>query len=402
MGVCPLFRILGSENMFSKPAFPLEDDHGYGRDDQHENGVNPESVRTVAEGDGGRHREHVGIDRHREEDGGKDGQNLHREVELAREEGIIGGFERFDGFFVAFKNVPDADIGADEVLKVWFEIISDVRMIFREERFEYGTLRFQCPSEIEDIALEDGNFEYHFLLFFREDLGFDEIETLGDMVELRETGVEEDVEHGVEEMCRSLAHVEPTAAFVLREFGKEFRERIDVVFVAGNEVSVSEDDIEFARESRPVIGIEKGYVDGKEKTSVVLDDFRLIGRRDEFLDGEGMDGKILLKIGDIFVVRVVEINPGNLMEFHLVHRRYPESLLLFISERTMTRFIPKYTRIILTAEGKYRRVFRYAESFPGRSDRVLSAFRVERARFAWFFYRRADLSFSSELQPVYA
>ena len=133
MGVCPLFRILGSENMFSKPAFPLEDDHGYGRDDQHENGVNPESVRTVAEGDGGRHREHVGIDRHREEDGGKDGQNLHREVELAREEGIIGGFERFDGFFVAFKNVPDADIGADEILEIRLEIVGDVRMILREE-----------------------------------------------------------------------------------------------------------------------------------------------------------------------------------------------------------------------------------------------------------------------------
>ena len=95
--------------------------------------MDPEGVRAVAEGDSSCHREHVGIHRHREEDGGKDGQNLHGEVELAREEGIIGGLERLDGFFVAFKNVPDANIRPDEILEIGLEIVGDVRMILCEE-----------------------------------------------------------------------------------------------------------------------------------------------------------------------------------------------------------------------------------------------------------------------------
>lgn len=141
------------------------------------------------------------------------------------------------------------------------------------------------------------------------------------MVEFREAGIEEDIEHSVEEVRWSLTHVESATTFVLREFGEEFRERVDVVFVTGDEVSVGEDDIEFARESRPVIGIEEGYVDGKKKTPVILDDFRLIGRRDELFDGEGMNGKVFLKIRDVFVMRIFEVDPGDLMEFHLMHKR---------------------------------------------------------------------------------
>ena len=394
MGVCPFLAIFSSEGVLSEPPFPFKDDDCHSGDDKHEDSMNPEGVRAVAEGDGGRHREHIGIHRHREEDSRKDGENLHGEVELAREEGIVGGLKRFNGFFVAFEYVPDADIGADEVLEVWLEIIGDVQMVFCEERFEYGTLWFQRPSEIEDIAFENGNLEHHLFFLFREDLGFDEIEALGDVVEFREAGIEEDIEHSVEEVRWSLTHVESATTFVLREFGEEFRERVDVVFVTGDEVSVGEDDIEFARESRPVIGIEEGYVDGKKKTPVILDDFRLIGRRDELFDGEGMNGKVFLKIRDVFVMRIFEVDPGDLMEFHLMHKR---RFCFFGKGESLPVSNLQYTRIILTAEEKYRTVFRYAESFPSRFDTLLSTFRVERAWSAWLFHRWSDLPFSSEL-----
>ena len=74
----------------------------------------------------------------------------------------------------------------------------------------------------------------------------------------------------------SLTHVESATTFVLREFGEEFRERVDVVFGTGDEVSVGEDDIEFARESRR--SVSKRGMGWKKKTPVILDDFRLIGR----------------------------------------------------------------------------------------------------------------------------
>ena len=125
--------MFSSESMPSEPSFPLEDDDCHGGDGKHEDGMDPEGVRAITEGDSGRHREHVGIHRHREEDGGKDGQNLHGEVELARKEGIIGGLERFDGFFVAFEYIPDPDIGPDKVLEIRLEIVGDMRMFFRKE-----------------------------------------------------------------------------------------------------------------------------------------------------------------------------------------------------------------------------------------------------------------------------
>ena len=79
--------------------------------------------------------------------------------------------------------------------------------------------------------------------------------------------------------------------------------------MTGDEVLLGEDDIEFTGISGPELGIEEGYVDGKKKTPVILDDFRLIGRRDELFDGEGMNGKVFLKIRDVFVMRTFEVDP---------------------------------------------------------------------------------------------
>ena len=139
------------------------------------------------------------------------------------------------------------------------------------------------------------------------------------MIEFRKAGVKENIEHGIEQVSRSLAHVEPAATLILREFGKEFRERIDVGLMAGDEVSVGEDDIEFTGESGAMVGIEEWYMHREKKASVILDYFRLIGRRDQLFDGEGVDGEAFLEIGNILVVGILEVNPGDLMEFHLMH-----------------------------------------------------------------------------------
>ena len=102
------FTIFKFERAVQNHRFHLKMTTVTASDDKHEDSMNPEGVRAVAEGDGSRHREHIGIHRH-QEDSRKDGENLHGEVELARKRGIVGGPRLMA--FVAFEDVPDADIG---------------------------------------------------------------------------------------------------------------------------------------------------------------------------------------------------------------------------------------------------------------------------------------------------
>ena len=302
-----------------KPLFPLEERDSRCGDKYHEHAVDPEGMWVAAEGDGGVHREHVGIHRHRQEHCGEDREHFHRDIELVRQEGVVGRFERLDRLFVAFEDIPDADIGADKILEIHLEVFGDIRMILGEERFDNRALRLERAAEIEDITLEDRDFEHHLFLLLGEDLGFDEVELLGDMVELGKTGVEEDFERCVEQMRRTLAHVEPATALILGELREEFGELIDIVPMARDEMVLGQDDIELARERRPVIGIEERDMDRQEKTALILDDFGLIGRGHELLDSEGMDIEVLLEIGDVLITRIFEIDPGHLLESDLMH-----------------------------------------------------------------------------------
>lgn len=70
-----------------------------------------------------------------------------------------------------------------------------------------------------------------------------------------------------------------------------------------------------------MVGIEEWYMHREKEASVILDNLWLIRWRDQLFDGERMDGKILLKIGDIFIVRILKINPGDLVKLHLMHRK---------------------------------------------------------------------------------
>jgi hypothetical protein len=60
-------------------------------------------------------------------------------------------------------------------------------------------------------------------------------------------------------------------------------------------------------------------VNGKEQTALILDDFGLVGRRDEFLDGQWMNIEIFLQIGDVITLWVFKINPGYFFVFEVFH-----------------------------------------------------------------------------------
>lgn len=257
----------------------------------------------------GVHRHHVGIGGEREKDGREDGEHLHGLIELVREEGIVGIFECFDGFFLTLKEVPEADVGTDEVLIVDGELVRDMRMITLDEGFDDSTLGLQGTAEIQDITLEDRDFQHHFFLLSRKHLHLDKVELFGDVVKLGKTGIEENFENMVEEPSWTTLEVEATLTLALFKEVKETRELVDGVTMTSDEVLLGEDDIEFTRIGGSELGIKEGNVDGKKQTPVVLDDLGLIGRGDQLLDGEGMDIEVLLEVRDVIRTRVLEIKP---------------------------------------------------------------------------------------------
>jgi hypothetical protein len=158
----PLISLSSSLNSSSlKPFLPTEDDDRDEGDEEHDEGMNPERIRMIAERYGCAHREHIRIHRHREKHGGENREHLHREVELVREERIVRGFERFDRLLTALEDIPDADIRSDEILKIHAEVVRNERVIVRDERFQYGPLRLQCPTEIKDVPFGDGDLVHH-------------------------------------------------------------------------------------------------------------------------------------------------------------------------------------------------------------------------------------------------
>ncbi len=295
----------------SEPFLDPEDRDRDEGESCHKGGMDPKSVGIVAEGDLRAHREHIGVHRHGEQDGGENREHFHREVELVGEEGIVGRFERLDGLFLALQDIPEADIGADEVLKIDFDSLRDERMVFLDDGLEYRALGFQGAAEVEDVALQYGNLEHHLFFLFREDLCFDGIEFLADVIEAGEAGVQEKLYQVVQEVRRR--GIEEQAAFPLASFEafEELGELVDVLPMTRDEMIVRQDDVELARIGRPVLDIEEGNVDRKKQTAVVLDDFRLVGRRDELFYRQRMDVEVLLQIGDVVILRVFEIDPRD-------------------------------------------------------------------------------------------
>lgn len=281
--------------------------------------MDPEGIRIVREGNARTHGHHIGIDRDREHDGREDGEHLHGEIELVREEGIIRRLQGLDGLLVALENVPDADIRANEILEIDLQFIRDEWVVVCDERFENGSLRFQSPAKIEDVPFGDGDLIHHFFFLFGEDLTLDEIELLGDVIQSGEAGIEEYFQDGVEEVGGRFFEVIAALALALPEGIEESFQLIDGLFVSGDEVILREDDVEFPGIGRPVFHVEEGCVDGEEETVFILDHLRLIGGRHEFFHGQGVDIEIFLQIEDILLLRIFEIDPrdGSVLDhFH--------------------------------------------------------------------------------------
>ena len=281
--------------------------------------MDPESVGTLAERDLGAHREHIGVYRHREQDRREDREHFHREIELVGEEGIVCRFERFDSFLLAFEEVPEADVGADQILEIDLGFERDERVILLDDGLEDRALGLQRAAEIEDVALQDRYLEHHLLLFLREDLGLDIIQLLIDVIQARKTGIEEYLDEAVEEVRRCGREREPALALAFFQILEKLGELIDALPMARDEVVARQDDIEFARIRRPVFHVEEGNMDGKEQAVVILHDLGLIGGRDELLYRERMDIEILLQIGDIIAPRILKIDPRYLFVFDYFH-----------------------------------------------------------------------------------
>lgn len=192
-------------------------------------------------------------------------------------------------------------------------------MIFQNKRFDDGSLRLQGAAEIEDVAFQYGYFEHHLLLFTRKHLCLDKVELLADVVESWEAGVQENFENMVEERCWGVFTVETALALAFLEHFEKCSQLVDTVFVTGDQVFVGQDDIKLAWVGGAELGIEEGDVNGKKQTAVVLDDFGLIGWRDQLFDSQRVDVEVLLKIGDIILSGVFKINPSDLFVLNGFH-----------------------------------------------------------------------------------
>lgn len=275
--------------------------------------MDPESIVIREKWYGCVHSHHVGIGCEGQEDSREDGKHLHGLIELVREERVVGIFQGFDRLFLTLKHVPEADIGTDQVAEIHFHIVRYEWVIFLDERFDDGALRFERAAEIQDVALQHRDLEHHLLLFSCKDLFFYEIEFLADMVEPWETGIEQDFEQLMKELGGGVFKKE--AAFSLAFFQrlKKASQLVDALLVAGDQVVVGQDDVEFAWVGRAELGIEKGDVHGKEQAAVVLDDFRLIGRRHQLFDSKRVNIEVLLEIGNIILIRIFKINPCQML-----------------------------------------------------------------------------------------
>ena len=104
--------------------------------------MDPKSVGAVSERNLSAHREHIRVDGHRQEHGGEYREHFHRQVELVGEERIVRRFESFDGFFLAFQNIPEANVRADHILKVNLGFNRNEGVIFVDDGLDDGSLGF--------------------------------------------------------------------------------------------------------------------------------------------------------------------------------------------------------------------------------------------------------------------
>ena len=306
----------------------------------------------MRERNGDAHGHDVGIRGDGQHDGREDGEHFHGHVELVGKQGIVGLFERLDQLFAVLENVPDADIGADKILEIYLEFGRDKPVVFLDDGFDDGALRFDGAAEVQDIALDDGNLEHHLFFLLGEDLILDIVEILGNMIETRKAGFKQQFEHGVEKVRRGLRQMKPLLAFARLDVVKEFFELIDLVAMRRDKVMLRDDHVELAGVRRSFFHIEHGNVNGEEDAVVVTDGLRLIGRREKFLDRQRMDIEVFLKVEDVVMARLFEVDPADIFVFDDAHlfvfrEKFRKQLLYILSIYFFTRLTKRPRRTIV-------------------------------------------------------
>lgn len=282
----------------------------------------PKSIGIVHEGDANAHGHHSGVGTDRKGDGRKNREDFHGDVEFIGEEGIVGGFEGLDDFFVVFEDIPDADIGADQILEIDFEFIWNERAFFLNDGFDNGTLWFDGATKVEDVSFDKRNFQHHFFFIVTKDLLFDIVQVFGNMIQSRKAGFKKYFKHSIEEVRRCFIKINSTLAFAHGEVIKKLFQLINFVAVRGDEMVFGDDHVNLAGIGGAFFGIKKGNVDGKKNTVLVTECFWLIGRRKKFFNGQRMDIEVLLQIENVVVVWFFKINPADGFVFDNFHATF--------------------------------------------------------------------------------
>ena len=162
--------------------------------------------------------------------------------------------------------------------------------------FEDGPLRFQCPSEIEDIPFDHGNFENHLFFLSVENVVLDIEQVFMDMVEFGEAAFQKERKDLIEEIRRAFFHIKPLLAFAGGKFVEKIGQLVDFFLVSGDEMIVRQDYVQFSRIGRSGLGVEKGDMDREKQAIFILRRARPDRRGDEFLDSQRMDIEILLEV----------------------------------------------------------------------------------------------------------
>lgn len=116
--------------------------------------MNPKTIVVTKEWNRGIHRHHVGIGSEWQQDSRKDGEDFHGLIQLVGKKRIVRVLECLNRFLLAFEQVPQSDVGTDEILIVDFEILGDVRMVLLDERFDDGSLWFEGTTKVEDVSFQ--------------------------------------------------------------------------------------------------------------------------------------------------------------------------------------------------------------------------------------------------------
>lgn len=164
-------------------------------------------------------------------------------------------------------------------------------------------------AEIEDVALDDADFAYHFAFRTVEDAFLYIVNMAHDVIQSRKTRFCQDTKHLIKQMRSGVNHIGAAFALGLLQCVKEGAELIDFVFVSGDEMRLGQQNIHFAGIGGAFLYVEQRDVNGEEEAVAVFCGACTVGRRDKLLDGKRMHVEMFANVLDIVFCGIFNINP---------------------------------------------------------------------------------------------